>query len=266
MNHKPKKYLFIDESGDAAFYVNNKKLLIGQEGFKPVLLMGMIEIENKEDTYKFINDFQNNIKSDPLYNSLKCVTDPKSWYLHAKNDQLEIRTKFIEALRKQEGIKTYIVIGRKRLRTFQSKHNSNESEFYFDMIYHLLKDRLNDENVFYQILLAGRKGNDALKLKSSIEKALERDNTKRKTKLDIKFDCRTTPSSTTPELSIIDYMLWSLQRYILSEDNRYYFALKEKYNLIIDLYDFRNFKTNYYNKGNRFEKEKASEFRIDGYV
>jgi len=78
----------------------------------------------------------------------------------------------------------------KRLRTFQSKHNSKESEFYFDMIYHLLKDRLNDENVFYQILLAGRKGNDALKLKRSIEKALERDNSKRKTKLDIKFDCR----------------------------------------------------------------------------
>ena len=58
MNHKPKKYLFIDESGDAAFYVNNKKLLIGQEGFKPVLLMGMIELENKEETYNFINDFQ----------------------------------------------------------------------------------------------------------------------------------------------------------------------------------------------------------------
>jgi hypothetical protein len=263
---KPQRYFFIDESGDAAFYASGKRLLVGEKDFKPLLLMGMIELEDKASIYKYLNSFQDEIRKDPLYNSLKCVADADGWYLHAKNDQVEIRAKFVEALRKLEGYRTFVVIGRKRLKIFQTKHNSNESEFYFDMIYHLLKDRLNDENYYYQIFLANRKGNDAIKLKEAINKAIERDNQKRKTKLEIHFDCRTIPSSTTPELSIVDYMLWSLQRYILNKEARYYLALKEKYNLIIDLYDFKNFKTNYYHKNNPFELEKASEFERGGYA
>ena len=263
---KPQKYFFIDESGDAAFYANGKRLLVGEKDFKPLLLMGMIEIEDKQSIHKFLISFQEEIKKDPLYNSLKCVKDPDGWYLHAKNDQIEIRTKFVEELRKLNGFRTFVVIGRKRLDLFQSKHNSNESEFYFDMIFHLLKDRLNDENVHYQIFLANRKGNDALKLKEAINKAIQRDNQKRKTKLTIQFDCRTIPSSTTPELSIVDYMLWSLQRYILLKEARYYMALREKYNLIIDLYDYNNYGSNYYSKSNPFDLEKASEFESGGYV
>ena len=44
----PKKYFFIDESGDAAFYAKGKKLLIGQEGFQPLLLLGLIVLEDKK--------------------------------------------------------------------------------------------------------------------------------------------------------------------------------------------------------------------------
>jgi len=65
---------------------------------------------------------------------------------------------------------------------------------------------------------------------------------------------------------VVDYLLWALQRYILTNDLRYYLALKEKYNLIIDLYDFENNKSNYYSSENRFEKLKAGKFRKEGYI
>jgi hypothetical protein len=42
------KYFFIDESGDAAFYAKGKKLLIGQEGFQPLILLGLIAVEDKK--------------------------------------------------------------------------------------------------------------------------------------------------------------------------------------------------------------------------
>ncbi len=261
-----KKYFFIDESGDAAFYAKGKKLLIGQEGFQPLLLLGLIVVEDKKAVRDIVFHFQNEIKVDPLYNTLKCVSDPKGWYLHARNDQIDIRSKFTERLRKHDGYKSFVVIGRKRLSTFENKHNSNESEFYFDMVYHLLKDRMNDENYYYQIFLSGRTGSSTEKLKNAIDRAISRDNERRKVKLNIRYNCLTVPSQTTPELSIVDYLLWALQRYILSDDNRYYFALQHKYNLIIDLYDFKNFKQNYYNSKNRFEKTKAGEFKIDGYL
>ncbi|WP_281337001.1 hypothetical protein [Flavobacterium eburneipallidum] len=140
-----------------------------------------------------------------------------------------------------ENFKSYIVIGRKRLDLFHKKHNKSESEFYFDMVYHLLKDRLNREDVFYQILLSTRAGNSGEKLKEAIEKAIERDNKKRKKPIAIHYDCRTIPSDITPELSIIDYLMWALQRYILLQESRFYNALVEKMNLIIDLYDFEKF-------------------------
>jgi len=267
MNKLPKKYIFIDESGDASFYAKKKKPLVGTEGFQPVLLLGMIILEEKQAIHQEIVDFENHIKSDVLFNSLACVNDPKGWYLHARADHTDIKLKFVELIRRLEGFKTFAVIGRKRLSTFQHKHNNNESEFYFDMVYHLLKDRLNDDSFFYQIILAGRSGSSSAKLKDAIEKAIARDNVLRKNKLAITFSCITAPSNKMPELSLIDYLLWVLQRYILSGESRYFKALCDKFNLIIDLYDFKNYKSNYYHRvKNPFTIEKASEFRKDGYV
>lgn len=267
MDKLPKKYIFIDESGDASFYAKKKKILVGTDGFQPILSLGMVMIEDKKTIHQELIDFTNSIKDDVLFNSLSCVNDPKGWYLHARADHTDIKLKTVEFLRKLDGFKTFIVLGRKRLSTFQNKHNSNESEFYFDLVYHLLKDRMNDEGYFYQIILAGRAGSSATKLKEAIEKAIKRDNSFRKSQKEIKFEFKTAPSNLTPELSIVDYMLWALQRYILSGEARYFKALENKFSLIIDLYDLSNFKKNYYSiKRNPFTTDKASEFRRDGYV
>ena len=47
MNKLPKKYIFIDESGDPDFYGSKKRLLVGTEGFQPYLIIGMIETTNR---------------------------------------------------------------------------------------------------------------------------------------------------------------------------------------------------------------------------
>ena len=127
---KKKVYLFIDESGDASFYAKKSKLLVGTDGFQPLLLLGLILLEDKKEIHKKVKSLQDEIKNDSLYNTLKCVSNPKGWYFHARNDQPEIRTKFIELIRKLDGFKSYIVIGRKRLDLFHKKHNKSESEFY----------------------------------------------------------------------------------------------------------------------------------------
>ena len=193
------------------------------------------------------------------------VSQP-GWYLHACNDHPEVRAKFFEFLRNLEGFKIYIVIGRKRLSTFKNKHNNNEKEFYFDLVYHLLKDRLNKEEIDYRIFLSARQKSTQKHLDEAISKAIERDNDKRNVSLDVSYSFDILRSQDTPELSIIDYFLWALHRYIVKGEDRFYNALKSKYNLIIDVYDTDNFGTNYYHKKNRFELVKASEFKADGYV
>lgn len=265
-----KTYLFIDESGDPAFYAAGNRSIVGTEGFKPLLLVGMVKLEDKAAIRKAIIVFMEELKKDTLYNSLPCITNAKGWYLHASYDNVEVQVKFIDFLRKLEGFKFYCVIGRKRLDIFHKKHNRNETEFYFDIVYHLLKDRFNKEDTFYQVFLSARNKNTQHKLKEAIDNAIERDNVRRKSPIQIQYNSEIVLSKETPELSIVDYMLWALQRYILKGEGRFYKALEEKYNLVIDLYDFDKYKakgkSNYYHAKNRFGIEKASAFKTDGYV
>ena len=268
MSDSNKVYLFIDEGGDSSFYAARKKLLVGLPGFQPMLNLGMVALTDRQEIRKAIIKFMDDLKADPLYSSIYTLTKP-DWYLHACNDHPEIRAKFFEFLRNLDGYKSYIVIGRKRLSTFQTKHNSNGKEFYFDLVYHLLKDRLKDESVVYQIFLSAREKSTQEFLESAIAKAIERDNKKRTKPLNIQYKFDIVRSQDTYELSIIDYLLWGLHRYIIKDEARFYNALLPKYNLIIDLYDIEKYKSgasnNYYHKDNKFDKTKASEFRNDGY-
>jgi hypothetical protein len=223
-----KTYFFIDESGDPSFYAKGKKCIVGSEGFKPLLLIGLIKIEDKKAIRQAVMLFMDEIKTDPLYKDLPCIIKDPNWYLHASYDNLEVQVKFVDFLRKLEGFKFYCVIGRKRLNLFASKHKNSESEFYFDMVHHLLKGRLNNEESFYQVFLSARDKNTQSKLKASIDDALKKDNEKRNTPLEINFNCEIVLSKDTPELSIVDYMLWALQRYILKGEKRFYNALYRK--------------------------------------
>lgn len=263
-----KTYIFIDESGDSSFYGKRKKLLVGREGFQPMLNLGMITFTDKKNIRAAVVEFMDRIKADPLYNTIASVSK-SNWYLHAKDDHPEVRAKFFEFIRKLEGFKAFFVIGRKRLSTFQNKHNNNESEFYFDLVYHLLKDRLNKEDERYHIFLAARKGSNQKHLRDAITKAIQRDNKIRKIPKSIQYQYDIVRSVDTPELCVVDYMLWALNRYIINGEARFYEALKSKYSLIIDLYDTEKYQqpdSNYYNQKTLFDLKAAGQFRNDGYL
>lgn len=171
-----KTYLFIDESGDPSFYAKGKKCIVGSEGFKPLLLIGLIKVEDKKAIRHAVMKFIEEMKMDPLYKDLPCIIKNPNWYLHASYDNLEIQVKFVDFMRRLEGFKFYCVIGRKRINLFATKHNNSESEFYFDMVHHLLEGRLDDADNFYQVFLSARDKNTQSKLKNSIDNALKKDN------------------------------------------------------------------------------------------
>jgi hypothetical protein len=45
------------------------------------------------------------------------------------------------------------------------------------------------------------------------------------------------PGKEMPELSIVDYLIWAVQRNLIHGEGRYLDALKDKYESIISLYD-----------------------------
>lgn len=255
-----KKYFFIDECGDPEFYGKRKKLLVGQPGYSPFLIMGMMRTHRRRLLRKQIVEFQNSILNDPMYNSIPSLNKGEKWYLHAKDDHPEIRAKFFEFLRSINGFKIYIVIGRKDLDIFNRKHNNKASEFYFDLIHHLLKKRIYKEGIDHRLYLAHREKTTLDKFNEAIDQAIKKQGEDKN--LTYKYDI--VKSKEYPEMSVVDYMIWALQRYITKGEGRFFKALQDKYSLIIDLYDFDNYEEmkNYYWRGNPFDLEKASEFKL----
>jgi hypothetical protein len=230
-----KKYLFIDESGDPAFYGNRKKLLIGTEGFQPYLIVGMVETFNRKALRKAVLSFMEKIRLDRLYNSIPSINSVKGWFVHARSDHPEVRAKFFELLRQLDGYIAHIVLARKDLTIFNKKHNNNPTEFYFDVLHHLLHGKFLDIECEYNIYLSQRGSNSLHHFQLAVDKAL----TAKGTNLPgtIKCHLEIVPSKEMPEMSIVDYLIWAVQRKLLTGESRYFDALQSKYATVLDLYD-----------------------------
>jgi hypothetical protein len=234
MERNPKKYLFIDESGDPDFYGNRKKLLVGSDGFQPYLILGMIETSDRKKLRKAVIAFMKNIKSDDLYNSIPSIASDKGWYVHARGDHPEIRAKFFELLRGLEGFKAHIVIAKKDLSIFNRKHNNNPTEFYFDVLHHLLNGKIKNDDCQYNLYLSQRGNNSIHRFQDAVNKALiASGNTQPITKCILEI----VPSKEMPELSIVDYLIWAVQRNLINGESRYLNALSNKYERIVHLYE-----------------------------
>lgn len=236
MEEAPIKYIFIDESGDPTFYGSGKKLLVGTEGFQPYLIIGMVETTNRKALRKKVVEFMDSIKSDKLYNTIPSINTKKAWYVHARVDHPEIRIKFIELLRQLPDYKAHIVIARKDLSIFNRKHNNNPSEFYFDVLHHLLENKLIDSNTHYRLFLSQRGNNSMNRFSEAVTKALKANAIKFGENQEINYSLEIVPSEDMPELSVIDYLMWAVQRKLLKGEERYFEALKEKYGTILELY------------------------------
>lgn len=252
-----KLYFFIDESGDPTFYAGRKRPLWIEPFFDPVLMLGMVVIENRGVLAKKILEFQENILNDPLFNTISSVVKG-NWFLHASNDHVEVRLKFFEFLRQQEDIKCYVAIGRKNPEIFHNKHNGNATEFYFDLLNKLLSRFDYKEDERHMLFLSERKSNTQERFLNALEKALKKQS-KDLTKGE--FNCRIVASKDYPELSVIDYFLWAIKRYITTNERRYYAALENKVVEIFDIYEDEG-KGRIYDKSNKFDMAKASPFEI----
>src|SRR5512133_3257259 len=207
-------YCFIDESGDPSFYAKRKRLLVGTPGFQPYLIIGLVETENRKLLREAVSIFQENIKADILFNSIPSICNPNGWYAHARGDHPEVRAKFFELLRKTSGYEAHIAVAKKNIEIFNKKHNNNPEEFYFDVVQHLLKSVLTDNDSYYMVYQSMRGNNNLHRLNNAIQKALEGNGTHGK----ILYKISIVPGPEMPELSIVDYLLWAVQRKLLKNE------------------------------------------------
>jgi hypothetical protein len=250
------QYIFIDESGSPQFYAKRKRPLWTEPNFVPIICLGMVTTNDRVRLRKAIVDFQNCILGDILFNSIFSVCQP-GWFLHARSDHSDINLKAVEFLRDLEGFRFHAVIGRKIPEIFTHKHNGSATEFYFDLIHKLLALHPLTEDTSYHLFLSHRQSNTEQRFTQAFEKVLATESKGGK----ISYQCTVVRSRDFPELSVVDYLLWALQRYILQDEKRYFAAMEHHYEQILDIYEDDG-NGRLYTREDQFELEKASPFKV----
>ena len=219
----------------------------------------MITTIQRKKLRKTVVAFLNKILSDPLYNTIYTISQP-DWYLHCKDDHPEVRIQFFETIRRMELFECYIIIARKIPELFNNKHKGNANEFYFDILNNLLHQIPIEENKHYRLYLAKRDNPNLAAFREAVKKVTNK-LTKTNKHPFCTYQCDVVTAKDCPEMSVLDYLLWAVQRYIIKKERRYLTALEGKYKLIYDIYEQEG-KTKRYNSLTPFNLETASDFDI----
>jgi hypothetical protein len=277
MNKKTHKiHRFIDEAGDCTFFGKGKEVILGKDGVSLSFILGMVKInQDLGDIRQKIGQKALEIENSNFYKKVPSVQKRIQKYgkfiFHAKDDIPEIRKEFFDLLLNFD-FSLQAVVGKKIPSLFVRKHNSSETEFYADLLSHLLKDKFNGEKLVLNIAQRGKSTNE-INLQLAIEKAQTRylqkntlpgkafvfhgDAVEKSNNHQIVFNVQ--PYNKEPLLSIADYTLWAVQRVFQTGETRFYDYLIDKIRLVIDLYDYQDTDKpkwyNYYNKNNPLTEE-----------
>jgi hypothetical protein len=251
---------YLDEAGDTTFYGKGKRIIIGEEGVSKSFMIGMLKLKEPIDIVraKILHLKQDILNNSYFYSvpSVKKKIENQTYYFHATDDIPEVRMKFYELI-KSIDCSFEAVVGRKIPAIFEKSHNSQENEFYTDLLSHLLKNKFATlDKLVLNIAERGSSTNN-----KNLEKALISAKTKfsknykgKDILTEINFNIQNQTSE--PILNIADYFCWSIQRVFERGETRYYDYLSEKISLVIDLYDTTKYGSwdNYYSNKKRLTK------------
>lgn len=247
---------FLDEAGDTTFYGKGKVNIVGTPGVSKSFILGMVKFK---EPLEVIRDkvlyFQENIKTDAYYLEVPSIQKrikKAGFYFHATDDPPEVRKTFYELI-KNINCSFEAVVGRKFSMLYEKKHNGNESEFYADLLSHLLKNKLGSKKKLVLNIAARGKSTKNKNLQLALNKATKRfryNKMEKEITANVVFNVQSQTNE--PLLNIADYFCWAIQRVFERGEMRYYNFLKDKISLVIDLYDsakYDNWK-NYYSPKN----------------
>lgn len=256
---------FLDEAGDTTFYGKGRIPIIGTDGVSNTFILGMVNFKEPLPPIRNrIKELQKSIESNEYYNSVKSVMkriDKGGFYFHAKDDIPEIRKEYFDFIL---GINCSFqaIVGRKIISLFENTHNGKDTDFYADMLSHLIKDKF-EKYPKLVLNIAERANSTAINnLEKGLEKAKKRfisNNPDKPIISQISFNVHKYQNE--PLLSIADYLCWVVQRVFERGEIRYYNYMMEKISLVVDLYDKKSYNNskNYYTKNNQLtENNKVS--------
>jgi hypothetical protein len=257
MNNKETTYFFVDESGDPKFFNKYRKNIVGIQGCSKILILGLIRTFYPNHIRKEISKLLNNIAQDEYLLSIPSINKTITKGFHAKDDTPEVREKFYKLIKTLD-FKAEFLVARKDEKIFKKRHKGKENLFYDEMIIKLFQNKLHKtkNNKIYFAIRGNKKRQ--IPLEEAINTA--KLTFEKKWNKEIDSDCEIIPQSPVGEpcLQIIDYMNWAVYRAFNKAEERYFNYVKEKVSLLVDIYDYKNYPNNFYNRRNKFSVKKIS--------
>jgi len=247
---------FLDEAGDTTFYGKGRKPIIGQSGVSLTFGLGMLKINDDLGiTRQKIIELQHRIEQDDYLNiipSIKKKINGGGFYLHATDDPAEVR-QLAFRLFKQIDCSLEMMVARKITSIFYRKHNNRESEFYADVLSHLLKNKLVSGHKYVLNIAHRANSTSNRNLQIALDKARGRAQKKHvKDDLVSLVVFNVQNPRTEPLINIADYLCWAVQRVFEKGETRFYNYMIDKISLVVDIYDKEKYSgsRNYYKRGN----------------
>lgn len=251
-----KLYFFVDESGDPYFYNRKGDFIVKKEGCSKILLLGFIKTEDPQLLREKLEEVKENIKDDKYLEKIPSFKKSLNEF-HAKDDCPEIRERVFKAIIELP-FKAEFVVARKIEKVFANRHKKKPNIFYDDLITKLFENQLHksEHNIIYFAVRSNRARQAPLE--EAINSAILAFESKWKAKINSNIEIYPQRPIGEPCLQIIDYISWAVQRAFTKQETRYLDFAKDKISLIVDLYDFKNYPKNYYNRKNPFDINKIS--------
>ena len=140
-----KIHRFLDEAGDTTFFGKGRVPILGQEGVSLCFGLGMVRFPAPVvEVRAQVENLCRAVETDDYVNHIPSVAkrvQSGGFYFHAKDDPPEVRERLFKWIRETD-CSLEMVVGRKIPVLFARKHNGKDSEFYADLLSHLLKNKL----------------------------------------------------------------------------------------------------------------------------
>ena len=154
-----------------------------------------------------------------------------------------------------------VIVAREIESIFRAKYQGNRDRFYDDLVTRPFKNQLHMAT--NNIITFSRRGKKRRQyaLRAALEKGIQQFSEKWNHQVSTHIEVLTDRPNEEPMLQVVDYVNWAVQRAYHRGEMRYFEFLREKYSLVLDVFDKATYRKgdNYYGrKTNPFDVTKAS--------
>ncbi len=251
------RYFFVDESGDPTFYDSNGNLIVGKEGCSKTLILGFISTEDPHAIRTKLASLRNEIEKDPIFSGVPSMKKTLLTF-HAKDDLPEVRYKVFETLKALD-YSAQIIVGRKIEAQFRKRFKADENAFYDYLVSNLFEIVLHTSTQ-NKIYFSKRSNKDRQKpLMLAVQQGVRFFEEKWKAKVDVSISIQAQSPGGEPCLQVTDYILWAVHRAYTKGEMRFFDAIRDKVELVIDIFDTAKYPNSFYDKQkNPFDIKKTS--------